>query len=361
MVVCATVALVAAILSLPAVSRACGAGGTIATGTESARAQSQAELLGVGTPDLVLALTVRDGGARPAVAAGAGVVARVLADEPGVRTVRSAAMGDPWLVSRDGRTGLVTVSLSGSDADRKEAALRLVPKARAAAPGMRVHASGVSWATAEIDRQGAADLLRAELWAAPLIMLLLLLTYGSWAAAALPLVVAVLAVVCCAPLLGLLTHVTDVSAFAVNAAAAIGFGLSIDFTLFVLARYREEHAKGMPRARALDVALATSGRCVFCSALVISSCLVAVAAVPVPLLRALALAGVAVTLLAALAALTVLPAALTLLGDRVDAPTRCAGCAGLPSGGPAGSGGSSPAVSPPGLRRRAWGHWRCWS
>ncbi|MEU0823015.1 MMPL family transporter [Streptomyces mirabilis] len=299
-------------------SGAFGAGGTIATGTESSRAQTQAELLGVGTPDLVLALTVRDGGARSAVAAGAGVVARLLADEPAVRTVQSAATGDPWLMSRDGRTGLVTVSLSGSDADRKEAALRLVPKAREAVPGMRVDASGASWATAEIDQQAGADLLRAELWAAPLIMILLLLTYGSWAAAALPLVVAVLAVVCCVPLLGLLAHVSDVSAFAVNAAAAIGFGLSIDFTLFVLARYREEHAKGMPRARALEVALSTSGRCVFCSAAVISSCLVAVATIPVPLLRALALAGVAVTLLAALAALTVLPAALTLLGDRVD-------------------------------------------
>ncbi|MET9323690.1 MMPL family transporter [Streptomyces sp. NPDC003038] len=297
-------------------SGAFGAGGTIATGTESARAQTQVELLGVGTPDLVLALTMRDGGTRSAAAAG--VVAHALADEPAVRTVHSAATGDPWLISRDGRTGLVTVSLSGSDADRKEAALRLVPKARAAAPGMRVDASGASWATAEIDQQAGADLLKAELWAAPLIMLLLLLTYGSWAAAALPLVVAVLAVVCCAPLLGLLAHVTDVSSFAVNAAAAIGFGLSIDFTLFVLARYREEHAKGMPRTRALEVALDTSGRCVLCSAVVISSCLVAVAAIPVPLLRALALAGVTVTLLAALAALTVLPAALTLLGDRVD-------------------------------------------
>ncbi|WP_173310225.1 MMPL family transporter [Streptomyces fulvorobeus] len=318
MVVCAAVALGVALLSLPAVSGAFGAGGTIATGTESARAQTQAERLGVGTADLVLALTMRDGSARPAVAAGTGTVARVLADEPAVRTVQSAATGDPWLISRDGRTGLVTVSLSGSDADRKEAALRLVPKARAAVPGMRVDASGVSWATAEIDQQGGADLLKAELWAAPLIVLLLLLTYGSWAAAALPLVVAMLAVVCSVPLLGLLAHVSDVSAFAVNAAAAIGFGLSIDFTLFVLARYREEHVKGMPRARALDVALNTSGRCVFCSAVVISSCLVAMAAIPVPLLRALALAGVTVTLLAALAALTVLPAALTLLGDRVD-------------------------------------------
>ncbi len=317
-VVCAAVALVAALLSLPAVSGAFGAGGTIATGTESTRAQTQSEVLGVGTPDLVLAVTVRDGGARPTAAAGAGAVARVLADEPAVRTVQSAAAGDPWLMSRDGRTGLVTVSLSGSDADRKEAALRLVPKARAAVPGMRVEASGVSWATAQIDQQGGADLLKAELWAAPLIVLLLLLTYGSWAAAALPLMVAMLAVVCCVPLLGLLAQVSDVSAFAVNAAAAIGFGLSIDFTLFVLARYREEHAKGMPRAQALDVALNTSGRCVFCSAVVISSCLAALAAIPVPLLRALALAGVAVTLLAALAALTVLPAALTLLGDRVD-------------------------------------------
>ncbi|MFD3717882.1 MMPL family transporter [Streptomyces sp. NPDC058674] len=315
---CAAVALFAALLSLPAVSGTFGAGGTIATGTESARAQTQAELLEVGTPDLVLAVTVGDGGARPAVAAGARVVAGVVADEPAVRTVQSAATGDPWLISRDGRTGLVTVSLSGSDADRKEAALRLVPKARAAVPGMRVDASGVSWATAEIDQQAEADLLKAELWAAPLVLLLLLLTYGSWAAAALPLVVAVLAVVCCVPLLGLLAQVSDVSAFAVNAAAAIGFGLSIDFTLFVLARYREEHAKGMPRAQALDVALNTSGRCVLCSAAVISACLVAVAAIPVPLLRALALAGVAVTLLAALAALTVLPAALTLLGDRVD-------------------------------------------
>ncbi|MFD3650574.1 MMPL family transporter [Streptomyces cyaneofuscatus] len=90
----------------------------------------------------------------------------------------------------------------------------------------------------------------------------------------------------------------------------------------------------MPRPRALEVALDTSGRCVLCSAVVTSSCLVAVAAIPVPLLRALALAGVAVTLLAALAALTVLPAALTLLGDRVDGADPLRRLRRDPIGGP---------------------------
>ncbi|MFE6334336.1 MMPL family transporter [Streptomyces sp. NPDC057798] len=104
----------------------------------------------------------------------------------------------------------------------------------------------------------------------------------------------------------------------VNAAAAIGFGLSVDFTLFILARYREENAKGTPRPQALDVALRTSGRSVLCSAAVITSCLAAVAAVPIPLLRSLSVAGITVTLLAALAALSTVPAGLTLLGDRID-------------------------------------------
>ncbi|GHH43839.1 MMPL family transporter [Streptomyces candidus] len=319
--VATAVAALIALVALPAALGALGTGGLFATGTESDRAQSRAEQLQTASPDLILAVADR-GGPGPwqkQVRTRVRTLTSRLSSDPEVGTVRSFALSDdPWLRSRDGRTGLVTVSLIGSAKERRDSAERLVPQARAALAPLRVEASGTAWATSRSDQRIKIDLLRAELLAAPLVLLLLVLTYGSLSAAMLPVLVAALVVLCAVPVLGILAQYTDISTFAVNAAAAIGFGLSVDFTLFILARYREENARGTPRTQALEVALRTSGRSVLCSAAVITSCLAAVSAVPVPLLRSLSVAGITVTLLAALAALTTVPAALTLLGDRID-------------------------------------------
>jgi RND superfamily putative drug exporter len=311
-VVCAALAGVTAALLAPAAFAALSTGGAVATGTEAERARRQAERLGVPAPDLVLALPYgAQRGAR---------VVRALSREPEVRAVWSArTTGDPWLRSRDGRTELVEVLLRGTDKDRKQAAPGVVAAARTAAGGARVEASGAAWADRAVDETVERDLRRAELLAAPALFVILVLAYGSLVSATLPVLAAGLAVGCTVPVLGLLARAVEVPRPAVNAASAIGLGLAVDYSLFLLARVREETARGVALVEALAAARRSSGRSIVFSAAAITACLATVMLVPVPLLRALSLAGMVVTVLAAVIALTVLPACLLLLGPRAAA------------------------------------------
>lgn len=295
--------------------------GTLAVATPAARAQQEAERLGVLRPDLVL-LVSDPAGARiddPRPQRRVAALTRVVAGARDVVATRSpAAGGRPSLLSRDGRTAMIQAQLRGTPRQRAQSAERVVSTAHGARSGLRVRAGGQAWTTAVVDRRVVAGLLRAELVAAPVVALLLVFMYGSVVFALLPVLVAAFSVLCAVPVLGMLAQRTDVSQFAVNAAGAVGFALAVDYTLFVLARYREHLAHHDCRAEALTVALRTSGRTVIFSAATVTAALAAVVTVPIPLLRALALAVITVTLLSAVAAWTVLPACLVVLGPHAE-------------------------------------------
>ncbi|MFI8967021.1 MMPL family transporter [Streptomyces sp. NPDC053493] len=310
-----TTVLVAALQTGPAYT-ALDVGGSLAVGTEAQRAEQRAREQGIPSSDLILAVSGPPGAA-PAPAllrAGDRAVTTLLDSDPAVRGVRSFhSTGDPWLRSRDGRTMLVSVDLLGDENHRVHAAEHLVPRIRSAAPGLRVEAMGAAWVAAEIEHRSQSDLLRAEVLAAPVILLVLLIAYGSLVCALVPLLIAGAAVTCTVPVLALLSRATDVSVFAVNAASAIGFGLAVDYTLFLLARYQEEIARGAPRHEAIRIALRTSGRSVVFSSVAVATCLGTTLCVPLPLLRGLALAGITVSLISAVSALVLLPCLVTLL------------------------------------------------
>lgn len=322
--VCALLAAVAAATQIAPAVGALGTGGSTAEGTEATRAREAAERLGVPAPDLVLAVASPRGAASGSAASPEMLdalrsVTDTLAADRGVTAAWSyAGTRDPWLLSRDGRGALVLATLAGDEKQASDTAARLVPRARSAVPGLTVEPSGEMWTSQAIDEQVKTDLVRAELLAAPAVLLVLLVSYGSFLAALLPVLVAGLAVACTIPVLGLLSGLTDVSMFAVNAASAVGFGLAVDYTLFLLARYREETGSGADRTTALACALRTSGRSVVFSASAVGVCLTATLIIPVPLVRSLAWAGILVAALAALAALTVLPALVVLLGPRLE-------------------------------------------
>ncbi|MFC9932277.1 MMPL family transporter [Streptomyces sp. NPDC127190] len=317
----AIIVVVLAALFIPVSVSTFARDGTLTEDTEAFRARHAAERLGVPYADLALTVRGRDTTRSGAVRA-AEAVTGMLARQPGVRALWSGAAKDqPWLRSASGDAALVLARLDGSVRDRERTADRLLEQGRAAVPGYTVQASGPAWANKRIDARIEHDLLRAELLAAPVVFLLLLVTYGSIVSALMPVVVAGVAVGCTIPLLGVLAHVVPISSFAVNAALAIGFGLAVDYTLFLLARYREELAGGLSRPQALDRAVRTSGRSVAFSASAVTVCLAAVALVPVPLVRALAVAGVTVTVLAAAAAAAALlltPACLVLWGPLYE-------------------------------------------
>ncbi|MEU8959736.1 MMPL family transporter [Streptomyces sp. NPDC048518] len=318
---CAVLAAVCAAALTPAAFSALSTGGAVATGTEAELAARQAERLGVPSPDLVLALSQRPGTDRKgAVQDGATAVLRSLEGLSDVKTAWSAqTTPTTWLRSNDGRTLLVPVRLRGTDEERKQAAHRVVAAARAAAPEADVRPSGATWANRQIDERVEHDLRRSELLAAPVLFVVLVLAYGSVVSAFLPVIGAALTIGCAIPVLGLLAQVVDISRVAVSAACAIGFGLAVDYSLFLLARVREERARGADLDTALAAARRTSGRSVAFSAAAVTVCLAGALTVPVPMLRALALAGMTVAVLAALVTLTVLPACLRVLGPRARA------------------------------------------
>jgi putative drug exporter of the RND superfamily len=173
----------------------------------------------------------------------------------------------------------------------------------------------------EVDTVVEHDLVHAEEFAIPLTLLLLLFVFGSLIAATMPLIIGALAVVGTLLELRILNGITPVSIYAVNLATVLGLGLAIDYSLFVVNRFREELLAGRDTAAALEETMAQAGRTVAGSALTMAAAAGALLVFPLVFLRSFAYSGIAVVLLAGAAALVVLPAVLALLGPRVNALT----------------------------------------
>src|SRR4029077_13532224 len=170
-----------------------------------------------------------------------------------------------------------------------------------------------------VSEQAEKDLQRSEMLTAPIIFLALIAVFGGVIAALLPLSVGWLAVVGTLVILTILVALTEVSVFALNLTTGLGFGLAIDYSLFIVSRYREELAEGASTNVAVGRTMQTAGRTVAFSAGTVMISLLALLLFPVTYLRSFAYAGVAVVFLAAVASVIVLPAILALLGHRVEA------------------------------------------
>ncbi len=164
-----------------------------------------------------------------------------------------------------------------------------------------------------------ADLVRAELFAFPLLFVLALLMFRSVVAATLPLVVGALSVIGTLFVLRLLSEVVGISVLSLNLVTALGFGLAIDYSLFMVARFREELARWGPGLPALRATMLTAGRTVFFSSLTVAAALASLLVFPQQFLYSIGIGGVLVSLLAAAVSLVVLPALLAVAGTKVDA------------------------------------------
>ncbi|WP_164764713.1 MMPL family transporter [Streptomyces lydicus] len=227
--------------------------------------------------------------------------------------------GDPSLRAKDGRSVVVAVRLSGGDDAIQHTTARLVPHLRGNQPPFQVSVTGEAEANAELQRQSDQDLVTAELVAAPLILLVLLLVFRTVVAAVLPFLVGVTGVALTLAILKLVTEFTQVSVFALNLTTALALGLAVDYSLLLLMRFREETAKGLgPHAAAL-VTVRTAGRTVLFSSLTVALCLSALLIFPLYFLRSLAYAAVPAVLSVGCTAVLVLPAALLVFGRWLDA------------------------------------------
>ncbi|MFE5967877.1 MMPL family transporter [Streptomyces sp. NPDC056463] len=299
-----------------------GSGGFEVPGAESTYATEVLEReFPASQPNLLLLVSARAGGVDdPAVAAEARRLAERLDAEQGVGGIGSYwGTGSPALRSEDGRQAVIVARVEGDEKAAGEILERISPDFRGAHGPVDVAIGGQLAVQHEMQSTVEEDLLRAELIALPVTLVLLVMVFGSAVAAMLPLGIGIVAILGTNAVLRGLTELTDVSVFAQNLTTALGLGLAIDYALFVVRRFREELGRGADTRTAVATTLRTAGRTVFFSALTVAASLSAMLVFPQYFLRSFAYAGIAVVLLAAAAALTLLPAALMLLGDRVNA------------------------------------------
>ena len=163
-----------------------------------------------------------------------------------------------------------------------------------------------------------ADLQRAEMVSLPLALILLLLVFGTVVAALLPLGVGMLAVVGGIAATFALSHVTDVSQYALNIVTLIGLGVAIDYSLFIVNRFREELARGLTVENAVARSMATAGRAITFSGITVAIGLAGMFFYQGTFLASMGYAGALVVAIAVFYGLTFLPALLSVLGPRVD-------------------------------------------
>jgi trehalose monomycolate/heme transporter len=272
----------------------------------------------IGTHDLIVlyrspAKTVDDPGFRDAVT---GTLARLPADK--VVNVSSYWNSHaPSLVSHDRHSTYVAIQLRGADLQARETTYKSI-KNDFAAPGLTTKRGGAVAVGSDIGSQTTKDLARAEMISMPVVLVLLMLIFGSVIAALLPLAIGVFAIFGAFTALHLISLGTDVSTFSINIVTMLGLGLAIDYSLFIVSRYREELNRGADGPAALAATMATAGRTVAFSGITVAISLAGLLFFPQMFLRSMGLGGIAVVLVDMVAALTVLPALLAVLGPRVN-------------------------------------------
>ncbi|MFE3191113.1 MMPL family transporter [Nocardia sp. NPDC059240] len=279
-----------------------------------------------GNPNLIVMVSGDGGVNSPDVRAEAQRVTDTLGNDPNVTGVQSywtnlTTRSDlaTALKSKDGRRGLILATVTGTDTDVQNRAAVLSAELNGDHDGVQVRVGGMAGTFADINHQVEKDLLLAEAIAVPVSAILLVLVFGSVIAALLPVGVGLFAIAATLGILRGLTTVMDVSIFALNMTSALGLALAIDYSLFIVSRYREELGNGLDTRAAVLRSVQTAGRTVVFSGLTVALALAALAVFPQPFFKSFAYAGVAVVVAAVGASVLLLPAALMLLGDRVNA------------------------------------------
>jgi RND superfamily putative drug exporter len=321
----ALVALVVAVAALPFASRASAkltSGGWLDPLSQSAQVDARlAAEFGGGKSSLLALFTSTQPGA-DATSAGfqaaiATATASLRADPNVTGIVGYAGTGDRRFISLTGDAAYVVINLAVTD----EESVPLYPDLRAklAAPaGYAVTVSGYAPFTIDTAKQADADLVRAELVSLPIVAVVLFLVFTSAVAAGMPLLVAGLAIPTSLGLVYWVAQVTTMSIFVLNIASMLGLALAIDYSLFLVSRFREELANGHEVGDAVARAVATSGKAVVFSGIAVAIGLSGLMVFPFATLRSIGLGSALVVGSSVFFALTFLPAILGMLGHRVN-------------------------------------------
>ncbi|WP_167759435.1 MMPL family transporter [Mycobacterium sp. PS03-16] len=319
-------AVAAAVFGVPVTGKL-AAGGFEDPAAESSRAAALlAEKFDQGDLQLLVTVSSPHGATSDAARRVGTDIVEQLRGSPDVASVTSAWTAPEstakTLISEDGTTGMVVAGVTGgekhADTNAKELADALGGEV-SERDGVTVRAGGVAMVNNQITEQTRHDLLLMESIAIPFSFLVLVWVFGGLLAAAVPVGVGLIAIVGALAVLHAITFFTDVSIFALNLCLAMGLALAIDYTLLMVSRYRDELSAGAAREDAVKRMMVTAGRTVVFSATTVALPMLTMVLFPMYFLKSFAYAGVATVVFAALAALVVTPAAIVLLGDRIDA------------------------------------------
>jgi RND superfamily putative drug exporter len=328
--VAALVLVGAAIFGIPA-AKSLSAGGFQDPTSESARAiQLLTEKFGQSDQQMVVVLTAPAGANSDQARQAATEIVQQLQRSPVVFNVSSAWTGPAAepprlaadLVSKDGKSGLIVANLAGGENNAQRYAKTLskeIEQGPASQGGVTLRSGGTAMAYAQINDQNERDLLLMESLAIPLSFFVLVWVFGGLLTAALPIALGGLAIVGSMSVLRLISFGTDVSTYALNLSSAMGLALAIDYTLLIISRYRDELADGGSRDEALIRTMVTAGRTVLFSATTVALSMAVLVLFPMYFLKSFAYAGVATVAFVAVAAILVTPAAIVVLGPRLDA------------------------------------------
>jgi RND superfamily putative drug exporter len=322
------VALVAVVIGIAAVPLAAQTSGELSSGgwldrdaESSIVADRLADEFGAGRSSLIVLFRSSDGSDVTSAAAQEAIAAsltEVREDERVSGVIGYAETRDDRFVSPDGTATYVVLDLTMTNEESVHAVEPLRKKIHAG-PGLTFQLTGYGPVTLDSAEQSEADLQRAETVSLPIAAFILVFVFASLVAAGMPLLVAGLAIPSSLAIIFLVAQQVEMSVFVLNIATMLGLALAIDYSLFIVSRFREELGRGRTVAQSVERAVATSGKAVAFSGLAVAIGLSGLLVFEAPALRSIGLGGSIVVLSSVLYALTFLPAVLGMLGHRVNA------------------------------------------
>ena len=271
-------------------------------------------------PNLVILTRAADGSIDAPAATSAGTqMVSAIQGEDGVQIVASYfQQPDPALRSTDGTYGVTFVRVGGDEDAIAKVTERLHDEFAGDKGATVVTFGGIAQINNDMSKQLETDFALTEVIALPITFLLLFFVFRGFIAALLPLSIGIFSIFGSLAFLAVLGQITSISIFALNLVTALGLGLAIDYSLLIVARYREERERGLADLAAITTTMRTAGRTVAFSAVIVAAVLMTMLVFDQFFLRSFAYAGLAVVAITALGALVPLPAALLLLGNRID-------------------------------------------
>ena len=264
-------------------------------------------------------LTVEDAAYRQAVD---GVVSKItaLGEEIVVGAETYYDSEDEFQVNESRRSMIVPVVLAGGTAKSEEhiAKVHVVIEHVSLPSGFEVFITGEATLAREFTVAAEEDLVKGEGIGISVALIILAVVFGAVVAAIIPIIMAILAIVVAIGLVAIIGQVVEMNVFVQNIITMIGLAVGIDYSLFIVSRYREERAREVPVQEAIAIAGATAGRAVFFSGVTVILALAGLLIIPMNIFVSFGFGAITVVVGAVAAGLTLLPAVLSIMGDRVD-------------------------------------------